>query len=43
MEKFEELWYYVFFKGLVEFSGESIRSWDFLFWRKTAVSISVLL
>jgi hypothetical protein len=31
VEQFKEGWYQFFFKGLVEFSRESIRSWTFLF------------
>jgi hypothetical protein len=31
IEQFKEAWYQVFFKGLIEFSRESIRSWTFLF------------
>uniref|UniRef100_A0A8C0X3M3 L-2-hydroxyglutarate dehydrogenase, mitochondrial n=1 Tax=Castor canadensis TaxID=51338 RepID=A0A8C0X3M3_CASCN len=31
MEQFKEGWYQFFFKGLIEFSRESIRSWTFLF------------
>jgi hypothetical protein len=27
MEQFKEGWYQFFFKGLIEFSRESIRSW----------------
>jgi hypothetical protein len=32
MEQFKEGWYQFFFKGLIEFSRDSIRSWTFLFW-----------
>jgi hypothetical protein len=40
MEKFKESWYQFFFKGLIEFSRESVRSWTFLFWETIAASIS---
>ena len=32
LKEFEENWYSFFFKCLVEFSGESIESWAFLWW-----------
>jgi hypothetical protein len=31
VEQFKEGWCQFFFKGLIEFSRESIRSWTFLF------------
>jgi hypothetical protein len=31
MKKFEECWYQLLFKGLVEFSSESIWSWTLIF------------
>jgi hypothetical protein len=41
MEKFKEGWYLLFFKGLVEFSRESIRAWTSLFGETIAASISL--